>query len=393
MFIIWFGLKDDPVSAPSTQPAVDQQESVALTLDEPEREFLKDTSVAPGGFMSINMQNSADFTETRSIRSKSITLATLPRLYETQISSTRRRRHSAPAAFHYEPAAPADPVVSTSTKTYSMFAATLFVVLNGTSRGCLAVAETYGADLYYQVQFGKDYTRDEVSTMNEAWFYTGLGAVGVLVFLGMHRLTTWFSELTLLITGFCCLAVGFFSVVDPDHDLSLGTLIFGMSLLYIISTPINNTLCASMLSKECSPDKAGLMMGWLTAAGSLGRIVFPLISGAFYAGYGMNGALIFPAVIGLLSALAIVIALKTWITWYDSLKRVENHVMQLISGRQLVPTEDDDNNDDWQAPEDVYERQQNKNQRKKLRFITRSSSDEFSANEMARLRVDDSAKS
>ena len=82
-----------------------------------------------------------------------------------------------------------------------------FLLLNSVSRGCLAVAETYGSVLFYSVQYGPQYDPSTVSPLGAAWFYTALGAVGVLVFVLMDSFTHFLNELTLLCWGFIASAV------------------------------------------------------------------------------------------------------------------------------------------------------------------------------------------
>ena len=77
-----------------------------------------------------------------------------------------------------------------------------FLLLNAASRGCLAVAETYGATLHYSVEYGDHYNPATVSPLGAAWFYPALGVVGVLVFVLMDTFTHYLNELTLLCWGF-----------------------------------------------------------------------------------------------------------------------------------------------------------------------------------------------
>ena len=63
----------------------------------------------------------------------------------------------------------------------------------------------------------------------------------------------------------------------------------GMTLVWVIGTPISQTLSVSMLSKHFSQQQkagiaptrgVGFWMGLVTAAGSVGRILFPLVAGS-----------------------------------------------------------------------------------------------------------------
>ena len=98
-----------------------------------------------------------------------------------------------------------------------------FLLLNAASRGCLAVAETYGSTLYYTVVYGEQYDASTVNPLGAAWFYTALGAVGVLVFVLMDAFTHFLNELTLLCWGFIASATVYTSISTACIDaLSAG---------------------------------------------------------------------------------------------------------------------------------------------------------------------------
>ena len=73
------------------------------------------------------------------------------------------------------------------------------------------------------------------------------------------------------------------------RDIDIYDFSAGMTLVWVIGTPISQTLSVSMLSKHFSQQQkagvaptrgVGFWMGLVTASGSVGRIVFPLIAGA-----------------------------------------------------------------------------------------------------------------
>lgn len=55
----------------------------------------------------------------------------------------------------------------------------------------------------------------------------------------------------------------------------------GNTAVWAIASPICQTLCISTFSKLMGSKPQGKAMGLLTAAGSLGRIIFPLLTSAF----------------------------------------------------------------------------------------------------------------
>ena len=129
----------------------------------------------------------------------------------------------------------------------------------------------------------------------------------------------------------CCsvvysMCLGFTTVLDTDD--SIVNLAFSMSMIYCIATPITQTLVSSMLSKQLPKQQQGKWMGLLTAAGSIGRIVFPLLSGALYSLGSTNAALLLPAIVAMCAVTGIFVGLKVWQLWWAHWRRVELRLEQ-----------------------------------------------------------------
>ena len=56
-------------------------------------------------------------------------------------------------------------------------------------------------------------------------------------------------------------------------------------------------------------------MGLLTAAGSVGRIVFPLLAGLLYSAQSLNLALMLPALLAMFAVFALGLGMRTWQSW------------------------------------------------------------------------------
>lgn len=170
--------------------------------------------------------------------------------------------------------------------------------------------------------------------------------------------------------------LGFTTVVDTDN--SIVNLAFSMSMIYCIATPITQTLVSSMLSKQLPKQQQGKWMGLLTAAGSIGRILFPLLSGAFYSLGFTNAALLLPAVLAMCAVCGIVVGLRLWQLWWAYWVRVERRVeewqQRRVVGRErrLRVRRDSvgDLEESWLTIEEVMERMErraNSKARKKRR--------------------------
>ena len=128
------------------------------------------------------------------------------------------------------------------------------------------------------------------------------------------------------------MCLGFATALDTDS--SIVNLAFSMSMVYCIATPITQTLVSSMLSKQLSKQQQGRWMGCLTAAGSIGRIVFPLLSGALYSLGSTNAALLLPAAIAMCAVSGIFIGLKLWMMWWTYWLRVERRMKEWQERRE-----------------------------------------------------------
>jgi MFS family permease len=102
-----------------------------------------------------------------------------------------------------------------------------------------------------------------------------------------------------------------------------------MTLVWVIGTPISQTLSVSMLSKHFSqqqkagvaPTKGvGFWMGLVTASGSVGRIIFPLVAGSLYEPYGSSSAFLFTSLVSFVTVPLIFFALKAYTPYLPWLK-------------------------------------------------------------------------
>lgn len=191
-------------------------------------------------------------------------------------------------------------------------------------RGSLSIAETFGSLIYFIVISPGE--ADQVS--DSATFFFALGVGGVAVFLLVEYLVKWFTTRWVLILSLLLAMLGYALVMDFDGDLHRHRFVAGMLFVWSISSPIAQTTIASQLSAELAarhqaaaaaadaqgansvivtPSQA-LWMGHLTAAGSVGRILFPLLGGALYQPGNSGGVMLL-----CLLAHALVFASYTWL--------------------------------------------------------------------------------
>ncbi|XXQ32241.1 Major facilitator superfamily (MFS) profile domain-containing protein [Plasmodiophora brassicae] len=151
----------------------------------------------------------------------------------------------------------------------------LFSFLNFSLRGVVGVAETVAAEEYQRLS-----TADDAGASVElsAEFLLILGLMGTLTFLSLHVLSRSFSAQALLLFGMAAILVGSVLVLPPVMNDRIALLQLGMGFIWSIGSPITQVLTVSTYSQMMGRRPQGGAMGWLTTAGSLGRIVFPLLA-------------------------------------------------------------------------------------------------------------------
>ena len=195
----------------------------------------------------------------------------------------------------------------------------VFVFLNFSGRGVLSVAEAYGTRMYGAITNPDD---PSAASSGASTFFLVMGCIGLLVFLCLNRLVKYVEETNLLMLAFISMGIGFGVIVDfDDYDIDIYDFTAAMCLVWSLGTPISQTLSVSLLSKHFSqqqkagiaPTKGvGFWMGLVTASGSVGRIVFPLLAGALYEPYGVSSAMLFTSLVSFLTVPVIFFALKAY---------------------------------------------------------------------------------
>jgi hypothetical protein len=110
------------------------------------------------------------------------------------------------------------------------------------------------------------------------WLLTIMGSFGLLLFLLLPRLQKFVSESRLLQIGISSSLMGFFILCFDD--INVNWFILALAYIWSVGNPLTQTLVVSILSQSI-PDKQSVSkwMGAVTAAGSVGRILMPSLSG------------------------------------------------------------------------------------------------------------------
>ncbi|KAL6071312.1 MFS domain-containing protein [Balamuthia mandrillaris] len=152
---------------------------------------------------------------------------------------------------------------------------TLFILFNFVGRGVIALLETEGTPLYLR-SIGA--STENVSKAGMMFFYLGLGGMAVYFVIDFARKKI--PNYLLLILSFIVVAVGSLLFLDFDMDGSIrfSRFLAGAILIWSLGSPISQVLIISTFAKMLGRKPQGTQMGYMTSAGSIGRILFPLLA-------------------------------------------------------------------------------------------------------------------
>jgi len=152
-----------------------------------------------------------------------------------------------------------------------------FIAFNLIGRGVLALLETVGAPVFLDA-WGE--TTDDVDPVQDtASMMLGLGVAGLVVYFLIDPLRRFLTEEQLLATSFVLIGSGSLFLIRYNGSVGLARFIIGAAMIWSLGSPISQTLVISAFSKMLGGKPQGTMMGWIGSAGSIGRIVFPFLSG------------------------------------------------------------------------------------------------------------------
>jgi MFS transporter, DHA1 family, tetracycline resistance protein len=136
------------------------------------------------------------------------------------------------------------------------------------------------------------------------YVFAYIGLVSAVLQGGLiGRLTRYFGEERLLLSGLALISAGFLIMPFAHHLPVLGGAVTGLALGTGLVQPAIN----SLISRRAGPDEQGEIMGVAQSAGSLSRVLGPLAAGSSFAAFGRNSPYFLTAV---LVAVTLLLALK-----------------------------------------------------------------------------------
>jgi ceroid-lipofuscinosis MFS transporter 7 len=151
----------------------------------------------------------------------------------------------------------------------------LCVLLNFVSRGILAVLEITTTPIYLSATGTPINSPTAVS--KASFFQLLMGIVGLGSFVFIDRSKKCIAEMHLLAFAFACTAVGCAMLVPNLSTLGLPRFVIADLFAWSIGSPISGAVVIVSFSKIIGKQKQGKHMGYIGSAGSLARIIMPMI--------------------------------------------------------------------------------------------------------------------
>eukprot|EP00984_Skeletonema_dohrnii_P012893 scaffold5264_cov125-Skeletonema_dohrnii-CCMP3373.AAC.6 len=150
------------------------------------------------------------------------------------------------------------------------------MLLNVSTKGSIGSFETLG------ISFAQSHFNLEPETAGMIVSVNGM--IGVIALLSMGQLGKYFTDIQMIVGGMTVCAVGIISFsalqsVEDGADNATWKYFLGIFMIYGVGYPIGHTAVIGLFSKIVGRRAQGTLQGWFASAGSLARILFPIMSG------------------------------------------------------------------------------------------------------------------
>ena len=154
------------------------------------------------------------------------------------------------------------------------------MLLNVSTKGSIASFETLG------ISFAESHF--QMASSRAGTIVASCGLCGVFALLSMGTLIQYFTDVQLIYGGMAVMATGIATLAGFGETVEDGLdnannptwrYIFSIFLIYAVGYPVGHTAVIGMFSKIVGRRPQGALQGWFASAGSLARILFPILSG------------------------------------------------------------------------------------------------------------------
>mmetsp|Transcript_15740 Transcript_15740/g.23959 ORF Transcript_15740/g.23959 Transcript_15740/m.23959 type:complete len:510 (+) Transcript_15740:151-1680(+) len=145
--------------------------------------------------------------------------------------------------------------------------------LNISTKGSIAAFETLG------IAFASSHF--DIYSARAGATVGACGTIGVVALLSMKYLGKIMSDLQMVCSGMLIMFAGVFALtrVEDGKDNPTWLYVVSIFLVYAVGYPIGHTAVIGMYSKIAGKRPQGFLMGMFASAGSLARMIFPVLSG------------------------------------------------------------------------------------------------------------------
>lgn len=144
------------------------------------------------------------------------------------------------------------------------------ILLNVATKGSIAIYETLG------IEFARSHFA--LSAPDAGFTFAFFGMLGVTALVYMKRLVTIWNDVELIWGGMVLMALCNVVLLGGD-SFPIWRFYVAIFLMYAVGYPVGHTAVIGMFSKVLGRGPQGYLMGWFGSAGSLARVIFPILGG------------------------------------------------------------------------------------------------------------------
>lgn len=150
------------------------------------------------------------------------------------------------------------------------------MLLNVATKGSIASFETLG------ISFAESHF--DMESAKAGSIVATCGLVGVISLLCMGHITKRFNDVQIITGGMLVMVVGilslsFLKASDRYYVNPSWRYVVAILMIYGVGYPLGHTAVIGLFSKIVGRRPQGTLQGWFASAGSLARILFPIMSG------------------------------------------------------------------------------------------------------------------
>uniref|UniRef100_I2CS88 MFS transporter, ceroid-lipofuscinosis neuronal protein 7 n=2 Tax=Nannochloropsis gaditana TaxID=72520 RepID=I2CS88_NANGC len=110
------------------------------------------------------------------------------------------------------------------------------------------------------------------------FLFASFGLIGVIALLYMKALCKRFNDVQLILGGMVMMVASELLMIGPE-TFPVWRFYLAIFLMYAVGYPVGHTAAIGLFSKILGKRPQGYLMGVFGSAGSLARVIFPILGG------------------------------------------------------------------------------------------------------------------